>query len=75
MSRLSKEAQAFLASLEELPLSEQYDPGATCITPNHAGDDLNEKGMAKEFIDYTQRHLQTSSKIIEFIKESNRAKR
>jgi hypothetical protein len=73
--RLSKEAQAFLESLEELPLSEQYSPGATCITPNQAGDDLFENDQRhKELINWSQRHIDTSKKIIEFIKETNNGK-
>ena len=79
-NRLSKEAQVFLASLEELPLSEQYSPGASCITPNQAGDDLDDKSIQfteeqlKYFQESSERYLKMSKLIVEFIKESNHAK-
>ncbi len=58
-----------------------YNPGKTCITPNQAGEDLENdeikftEEQLKYFQESSERHLKMSKMIVEFIKESSHAKR
>ncbi len=54
-----------------------YDPGLGCVTPNQAGEDLENNGVKfteeqlKYFQESSERYLKMSKLIVEFIKSQH----